>query len=1326
MERFQSKKTKISSLSKVLFFSIFTLILLFQSSFSLAEEITGNYDSCCIFEDTCEPAYVGTASNTFVEYTQSTCINAEGERYEPLSSCTALASPGGDCEFGCCCLFTEDVVYNTGNDDSLRVGCDEPKKFIGVTDGVQGDPINCDTVCTTEFVTISGKVFNLDGVTLSPAIITFTSADGKEFSTNTNNGDYQLSVLANKIYSIRVTDPLFTQACLVSETGFSVGSAAITNKNFNLACAPTTGDCIFRYEYVFGENPDGLNCGKITAVNVLNPCPGKEVGVDTLAVGVVVECPPNGGNLLCVHDGTVMDPEECDPLKVFTPDEADCTKLSGNKNYIGGNIFCTGDCKISEENCLTCPTNEADCTGSLCGVGCAKCDASPVCFEEPVCDAGAEFDIKLTALDPSTQGGIGFKIEPVWTPEAGKQRCEVDNYEIIGCRGNAQGTECATSITENIASNLGDNWVSYDHIINAAETLYKKYFCYEVTADMKDGSDPNIIKACKLVGGGECIGKAAGDQFCGFDTSEYVGVCGVEGVELPIDEANNRCEEKTCIETSAVTAKCVSAETICEYCSGPFNMFSYIDKKLRPADSAIILAGTEWSSTFVSPQDARCVDVEQVYGICYYDDFSDMFTPIGQYKACSEIKSCYDYKTQKSCTDSYCNNPLASDCTWQEFSEGNELGIGVCRPTDPLLQDCTKCNDASPLGNCPKELCSLYGAELVTDSGIQRCYFDEEKRTEFNIDSGEGTCINSEDVACENYDSKDDCLRGTAQSEQAVSVSLGNGKNTVTASNDLLKKGRCYWDANYEGPGDSVGACFKDADNDKTLPSDCTTADSACLTDMKAPETTIMSLEENGIYSRTQIENIKFQATDNSYSGENIITFFSLVAKLHSSVSGYSYPQLTLPQLKTEVSKIKDRETGPYTLNYFSKDRSKNLEVVKSLNFLLIQSLHPSVKLNITNVYLGVNGGPDAYEINLTANVTYTPAYQNGYEVFCTPKFINEKTPTIQLVDEGKKQGPSDLVWRYNYLEDGFYTLEIVCEDNHDQTFTYLKEHININSNPAISSPFPTGEAFRKGDVPISIETEKESNCWYQVIEEEPANALTQNNAMKGRNSIARTASNKMKTLNQNDWVEYETDEDGLFHTAIYDAQQEGITIIVSKCEYDVLDNDGALVETREVLGTSADTIFFAIDETAPPRVELFDLVSNVKYDVSSDRVDSLNLRFVCNDEPIYYENNELTDYSFGCESLLICEYDSETSDCNDFKIPTLESESTDERQKSWTYVLGSPATKRYKYVDYQINDSGNNSEVYTVFLPNLRDITFDNPSVTICDPLASLPCDAQ
>jgi hypothetical protein len=63
---------------------------------------------------------------------------------------------------------------------------------------------------------------------------------------------------------------------------------------------------------------------------------------------------------------------------------------------------------------------------------------------------------------------------------------------------------------------------------------------------------------------------------------------------------------------------------------------------------------------------------------CYLDDYSRNKAVIGEYKSCSEISTCYDYKTSQSCEDNPCSilKIDMDECKWNSFSVEDELGDG--------------------------------------------------------------------------------------------------------------------------------------------------------------------------------------------------------------------------------------------------------------------------------------------------------------------------------------------------------------------------------------------------------------------------------------------------------------------------------------------------------------------------------------------------------------------------------------------------------------------------------------------------------------------------
>jgi len=1260
---------------------------------------------CCVSDSGCNPVYYDE-NNNFVTMTQDYCLDPNKVPQTPDDpaewhgdeSCTQLAVPGGVCEEVCCCIKIGANFKGSDQLPMLKSQC-TTDLYISTTNS----QANCNTMCNSNYVSVTGDVFKSDGTTLAPALLLFktTFEDSgvtvnKEFTTTSTSGHYELSVLNQKNYDIEVADPYGDSSCLITKNDFVVQDSDINNKDFTLACEPGTGEnCVFSYTYNF---EDGKSCGEIKSITINNNCNG-EYGLDDvpLSVGQILECPP-GGEITCNNNDHIDLPEEdCDRPNAFpVGTDKDCTIYNPSGGYLGGEIICTPTCKISEENCLTCPDNPDDCTGDMCEfTNCLTCQGADICQEE-VCDATSDVGLTLVPLDPIE--GVGFNILPTWTPT---NHCEVDSYKLERCKGEETLTSCDGESTI-IAPNLGGNLVSYKDIIEAGEDYYKKAVCYTITPTMKDGSSKSPFTKCKLVAGGDCSTRQAGDEFCGYNkerpdadgNKEYVGECGADNIEIPIKDAAYCSESQTCIEIGNAKAICEDAEEICEYCNGPLNMFGYLDVRLSQ-EYIDQLEAIPQAPDFSHPNNPECGDVESKYALCYLDDFSNTFTSVGLYSACSKIASCYDYKTQASCLAHSCKNPDASDCYWEPYTEDNELGIGVCRPTDAALQDCTQCNDNSPIGYCPEDMCKLYGTEI--EQGVQRCYYNEKNLKNYDVDSTLG-CLNSENVGCETYDTKKDCVMATGNTPKNVLVNLGEGKNSVIPSDDLLKKGKCYWD-------DTTNACYKDADKIKTEdePSDCEGDNDAqiCQTDMIPPETTIMSIEEDGVYSKEEVKNLKFQVEDNQYSGDKLSTLFSLSQYKNS----YLYPDKTKEELTNFINEISLSEVNPnykggepipaseknyftkdYTLNYFSKDVSKNLEEVQSIGFTMIPPLEAIVDTDITYVYLGSYGGPDEYEANLTVSVSYFEPYP-GYDVICesvVKKIQNvEGSPLNNF--KGKLKGPDNIFWEYNYIEDAQYELNVTCKDNHDQVSEVIKTII-INSNPTISEPTPPTDmefiTYRLGDdVDISITTEKESACQYLYEAE------------------------------SSDWQDYDT-TDGFKHTKTVQAQVKGINLIHSRC----------VSGGKSFTGNEADDIFFAVDEEHP-EIKIVDESTQSTYDPIGPRVDELQLKFECTDPQVPYFNREDLDFSFGCDEFKFCEFVTGTTPCTDFDITPDKDDSSG--SVYWTYKLLSPNPNEFKSINYYVSDKGGNSFTKAIPFPTLKDTVFQKPDVIICDPDAAIPCEA-
>ena len=522
------------------------------------------------------------------------------------------------------------------------------------------------------------------------------------------------------------------------------------------------------------------------------------------------------------------------------------------------------------------------------------------------------------------------------------------------------------------------------------------------------------------------------------------------------------------------------------------------------------------------------------YASCYldYSRFS-----VDTYNECMQITSCYDYKSQSSCGQNTCG---VSDCEWQT-SEQDELGIGVCRPSQAEYQDCSKCISPSNalLGGCSVNICDLVG---------------EECRYTNRIDSP-NACIDSTQIGCADYKTQEDCT-----GSKFVGIQLDSATNRIlNRSEDIFGIGTCKW----------IGRCIKDADGN--LLRDCAETDYDCQSDNVAPITIVA----NTPVTPQNIE-IGFSVFDNLYSGTDTITYYAIE-------KNWTYP--TIPASGSKFSKVIG-DSDFYTLTYYSVDKSKNLEEVKSFKFY-VDGEQPSVNVSY------VSTPQENDEDNWTSKVDITISARDNADtlVSCKGSLLQGNTK-FNAVDEIIDELISDKTIHYTGIPDGYHVFNYECSDRSGNIKTD-NVLINVHGDMSLINPSPTGTLNYYENIQLSITSVRAATCKYS----------------DSINSYAHMT-NLFETTNN------------LLHTATVDVSPlKSHHKFYVKCE---------LLETGAIIGSENDEIRFTIDQKSP--------ITNIRGASQTCTADWLHndfeLMFDCQD-PAQRKQGHSSE--FGCAQTFYC-----------------------------------------------------------------------------------------
>jgi len=760
--------------------------------------------------------------------------------------------------------------------------------------------------------------------------------------------------------------------------------------------------------------------------------------------GVTLGCPDS--SLGCGTDCTCLPSNVCGDHVISGKEECDFNLFGQGFDSQGFFVNCIlpgsslgEECTILRSECdngvLETPFEDCE-IGALGGrcsdAECNVCTCPVTCFDEQ--DAPVIDSVSLTLES--------YDISLSWD-----SNCVPDSYSVYRCSGSG-------TCTVSGALTLVESTLDTSYIDNYTKTENTRY-CYLVKAFYSNirGEPAELVSApvCVFSGDDECS-KPTTNEFC---DGEVRSKCDADNKIVPVTVVM-QSQGPDC---SAIPT--VSGESY--ICTGPDaneNTYCLYQSNCDECNDVLGMFYRDGFSTYLGVP-TQCSSI-----LTCYVDYSE--TSVDKYYSCSDVDSCYDYRSKDACELDKC---LTNGCEWVQ-SQFNELGYGVCRPIDTQEQDCSKCMEPynSVFGECNKEACSLYG----------ECYFDKV--------GSSYVCKSALNLACEDYDSSEDCTGGQNVNTD-VSYQYSNdlvecqvsgyqfalpcktnkilGSNLVTKSNDLFGIGLCKWVESGTG-----SYCLKDADNKDNyhpLVGDCLPGDSICRTDYEPPLTNIEIPPITGKNSYLKVSKI-----DNVYESEDISTYFTVVptgvTEYPKTLSNGDYIYLG------DSSNI--TSSRYYTVYYFSQDGSFNLETIKSFD-IFIDAVAPTVSLGINKQSaLSLWQSQKVYLTNLTISLDVT---DDVYE---------ESTCTVNLT--GGSLGSQGLwlnnevgtSWSKTYYDllDGTYILRYKCVDKVGNV-VYNQTTILLDEDQSITNPLPYGPINYDGNVVINVRTSEDAECRYSLNE---------------------------------------------------------------------------------------------------------------------------------------------------------------------------------------------------------------------------------------------------
>jgi len=534
--------------------------------------------------------------------------------------------------------------------------------------------------------------------------------------------------------------------------------------------------------------------------------------------------------------------------------------------------------------------------------------------------------------------------------------------------------------------------------------------------------------------------------------------CFFESNEFCLNQTRYKCDANNSLQEIIPTdpTRRKSDDTICRYridnpgiteyvrklnctieCTKPLGMFAAFGNLAIPLPTPPQTTTMQCDANENNIKDK----IPEIDVLSCYRDYTA--TAVDKFYSCDEVKSCYDYKSEAACKQNRCLHK--TPCEWIPYPEAQNLGLGVCRPTNTSLQDCNFCNldkYNNLFGNCTSQTCDLYAAK-TEKSG---CYFETISKK----------CLNKREMSCEYYKNESDCI-GTNPVNVSVDI-YGNNK-IIERSNDYLGLGLCKFDTTY------ANRCIKDANND-SMPD-------LNSFDMKPPITIIEH--------PTAAKAIDFNVF--VYDDEDFNTTIKPYSTKFFVGSTFVGPSPGMPYREAQNGRLIDYTVpdGVWNVYFFSEDNANNLEIIKSFR-ILIDSIKPNVTVSYGITAQG--GGKAAVSINLTASDypdTTKPVRCKTSLVDGLGNLVREGTITEDILFTGTRTET------FTGLSDGFYNYKYSCKDwvgneksdsvpilvDTDQFITIIAPNGTVTSAPS-----------------IEIRTVLDANCMYDVTDN-----LTKTNA---------------------------------------------------------------------------------------------------------------------------------------------------------------------------------------------------------------------------------------
>ncbi|MBN2881589.1 carboxypeptidase regulatory-like domain-containing protein [Candidatus Woesearchaeota archaeon] len=555
--------------------------------------------------------------------------------------------------------------------------------------------------------------------------------------------------------------------------------------------------------------------------------------------------------------------------------------------------------------------------------------------------------------------------------------------------------------------------------------------------------------------------------------SFFTGVCEENMSTYTFTE----CEPgKKCYVDSMGKASCVY-ENMCLNCSSTLGVFTFNAEIYDLDKTEPVNCNTEPGYKDVCFTDRNYLSTKGSSRV----GENDFISAVDVYKSCNMVNSCYDYKSAESCVENKCLFNRGIDCSWNP-SDFSVFGDGVCTPVEEEWQDCTKCHDPTNrfFGLCDEDRCDLFGNcyyKYTPDvNQVDGDYLGKERTREINYQ-----CINARDVACEDYNNQLDCEDGSytviqptydkSGIELGSFSSVGQDNSKLSTSNDKFELGTCRWVSSkrpdlpyFDG---SSGVCIKDADYtnqpkdseiysnkqvgsvdcgnwirvwDWLYPYESDLSFHNCSLDNEAAETEFIPFAPK---VRGDPLKLPFAVNDNSELIGNYVLRAFIVnetplenewGEVQEYGKGSSSVQSDFSVKNKMVLDFGYVPSGDYSLYFFMRDNSNNLEILKKDNVEVVSGA-PGVYVdwNFTSTEIDTK---DPYTKKYQSDLEIHTHTVGGAELKCYTTLVDSSSVSVPGYDainptpEPLGESGSDWTVLVPRLADGVYTYRIKCKND--------------------------------------------------------------------------------------------------------------------------------------------------------------------------------------------------------------------------------------------------------------------------------------------------------